>query len=122
MLTPEQIEVILKSKFTAKIAAQFTKTESKTETWKHTEDMEKLVGLIDAFFNNSFIHIEDENSYFYVVAMKSGGILNMNTCLYEIALEPEVLNVTTYAREGIVRQNTCEKGMKNLREFLKLTK
>jgi hypothetical protein len=121
MLTHEQIELILESKLSdlGKITGG-KGTDTKSETFKHKEDMEKMVGLIDIFFDNSYIHIEDENSYFYIVAVKSAGFMNMNPCVYEIALEPEIIVISTYAREGLINQNTCEKAIKNIATFLKL--
>lgn len=63
------------------------------------------------YFNNSLIHESFQDEIYYAVGVKGSGFFNLNPCVLEIVLKQNDLAIFAYAKEGLIKQNTCLKAI-----------
>ena len=73
---------------------------------------------IKKYFDNSLIHESHENNIYYAVGIKGSGFFNLNPCVLEVVLKQNNLEIVAHAKEGLIKQKTCLKGMSALRAYL----
>ncbi len=100
----------------AKIGARKIATDHKNETIVVKDDI-KTSKLIRQFFGEGNFGV-DANNENYVIGLRGSGFWNMNPCVYELVQKPGELNVTTHAKEGLIKQNSCQKAIDNLKSYL----
>lgn len=72
----------------------------------------------DTLFRIGRILKEDIENEVYVVSIKSG-FLKCNNAIVVCGLEKDNLRMISFAREGVIKQNTCKKAMDTIEKFLK---
>ena len=59
-----------------------------------------------------------ENTDKYIAGITYAGYADVNPCVLSINIEQNKLNITAYAKEGLIKQNTANKGIEKLLGFL----
>lgn len=77
----------------------------------------KFLKLRDIIIGIGKIYFEDLEKQVYVANI-GGGISNKNPVLMALCLEKEQLQISMYAREGLINQHTCEGVINELKELL----
>ena len=121
--------VKLTAKFTARagrsgtsFSAKRLKTDQVTEYYKVAMTAVKLFDILKTYLskNGRIIESSERKS---LTALTLSGYANMNPCVLVVRLTIDSSNkinleITGYAKEGIIKQNTCKKSINNLISFL----
>ncbi len=89
----------------------FTKLDSRRRDWPQPSSPE-LVGRLHEFLQHPQqreLTAPDGSSVVGLYAMLGSGSMNLNPCVIETVWDASGLHAVAHAREGLIKQRTCEK-------------
>jgi len=101
------------------IGARITPTAHLEETITIT-DMTSTLARLREFLQklpNNTVG-EDAQETYTLIGVIGSGFLNMNPCVIECELSSNSLKIFAHAKEGLIKQNTCRKGIDMLKKEL----
>lgn len=101
------------------IGAKITPTAHLEESMPVTDmtaTLTKLREFLQELPNNTVG--EDAQETYTLIGVIGSGFLNMNPCVIECELSSNSLKIFAHAKEGLIKQNTCRKGIDMLKKEL----
>lgn len=90
----------------------------KIKTYQFTTNNLTIIRIRDMLFKIGHILIENLDKKLYIASIKSG-FLKMNTAIVGFCLLKNDLHVAVFAEEGLIKQNTCEEVINEIKKELK---
>ena len=102
----------------ARFGARFTRQDSRRRHWPQPSTPE-LVARLRAFLQqpqDRQLTVADGTPVLGMVGIVGSGSMNLNPCLVEAVWDATGLQVVAHAKEGLIKQRTCEKALNRLQE------
>ena len=115
MLTKEEADQLIKKQ--NPFLVSLNKIDSKSDTLQ-VANSDDLVNKLKSYFSNVLLKQTNENNEHYFMAVLAPSFWRLNPCVVEVVVSGNAVRIVTYAKEGLIKQNTCQRTIDDIKKVV----